>query len=1144
MEFNSSRESIPSRRALAGERRVVTILFSDVKGSTAMAEHLDPEDWAEIMNEAFDYLTKPIIRYGGTVARLMGDAILAFFGAPSAHEDDPLRAVLAGLDIVSGMQSFREHVSEEYDLDFNVRVGINTGVVVVGEMGSALAGEYTAMGDAVNLAARMEQTAKPGTVQITGETYRMVAPWVNVESLGGIEAKGKTEPVPAYCVLGQKEHPSRVRGIVGLASPMVGRDHEINRLETILDNLVQGRGQVVTLIGEAGLGKSRLIEEFHERYEVQTRGKGQWVETRGISYEITRPYGLITQAFRQVCEVNDEDPPDIIRNKVSESFKYLSLDQQSGITHTVELLFAIQSAPEGSEPQLEGQALKSEIFESVRYIWSELASDGPLVLVIDDLQWADSASVELLIHLFQLTESVPILFLCAFRPYRSSTAWKIKAAAETDFSLCYQEFSLAPLDEIESGQLVDNFLALSDLPAGLRETILQKSEGNPFFLEEVVRTLIDKGMIQQDETGLHWNADANYEQIDIPGNLQALLLARIDRLQTDARQTLQLASVVGRTFLYRVLQEIADNIENLDDQLVTLQNMDLIQVNSQHPELEYIFRNELTRDAAYQSILRRQRRKYHRYVGETIEVLFPEKLLEEAHQLAYHFNSARDYPRALNYFQKAGEQSFMLYANQEANEHYGRAIELALRLNVPSVQLAQLYTYRGRALELLNQFDQALDNYEELEELGRTRNDRSLELAALIPQSTIYSTPTDKFNPQVGTELARRSLTLSIDLRDYEAEAKALWSLMLIQTFSDGDLEMALTYGEQGLRIAREHRLGEVMAHIQHDLARPYMRAGRLKEAWEAYESSQEFWRQTNNLPMLADNLASLSESYYTAGEFDRALSYAEEGLRISQQIGNIWGQAYNHFVFGPILLERGDIDACLEALNATFQLSKEANFAAGLVATQMIKAWLYTMLGDLKTAERIQSEILSFVDQYESFKPLLLVTQAQHKLFASDHNEAKKIFEEIGREYGTDSELIFHPFIFTLHVEIHLANQDFDIALQTAESYVQTLLTSQIKILVPDLLNQKARALIGLGRREDAHQELQTAHSLAEEQKSRRILWAILLDLADLESDQTIAEAYRKEAHQIIDYIAEHISNIELREHFLNLPKLREVNV
>lgn len=198
MEFNPSRENIPSRRALAGERRVVTILFSDVKGSTAMAEHLDPEDWAEIMNEAFDYLTKPIIRYGGTVARLMGDAILAFFGAPSAHEDDPLRAVLAGLDIVSGMQSFREQVSAEYDLEFNVRVGINTGEVVVGEMGSALAGEYTAMGDAVNLAARMEQTAKPGTVQITGETYRIVAPWVDVESLGGIEAKGKSEPVPAY----------------------------------------------------------------------------------------------------------------------------------------------------------------------------------------------------------------------------------------------------------------------------------------------------------------------------------------------------------------------------------------------------------------------------------------------------------------------------------------------------------------------------------------------------------------------------------------------------------------------------------------------------------------------------------------------------------------------------------------------------------------------------------------------------------------------------------------------------------------------------------------------------------------------------------------------------------------------------------
>jgi class 3 adenylate cyclase len=321
-QFNPLGESSTSRRTLAGERRVVTILFSDVKGSTAMAEHLDPEDWAEIMNEAFGYLTDPIVRYGGTVARLMGDAILAFFGAPTAHEDDPLRAVLAGLDIVNGIKTFRESISSEYDLDFNVRVGINTGVVVVGEMGTALAGEYTAMGDAVNLAARMEQTAKTGTVQITDETYRLVAPWIEVESLEEIEVKGKSEGITAYSVLRRKVQPTRARGIAGLGSPIVGRDEEISTLKSLVGELNGGNGHILTLIGEAGIGKSRLIEDLHSDYEEQSPASVQWVEVRGISYEMSRPYGLFVQALRHFCSVKADDPPEIIRQKVSDSFNF------------------------------------------------------------------------------------------------------------------------------------------------------------------------------------------------------------------------------------------------------------------------------------------------------------------------------------------------------------------------------------------------------------------------------------------------------------------------------------------------------------------------------------------------------------------------------------------------------------------------------------------------------------------------------------------------------------------------------------------------------------------------------------------------------------------------------------------------------
>ncbi|MES0360656.1 MAG: adenylate/guanylate cyclase domain-containing protein [Anaerolineales bacterium] len=1143
MEFNTTGEASASRRTLAGERRVVTILFSDVKGSTAMAENLDPEDWAEIMNDAFGFLTKPIIRYGGTVARLMGDAILAFFGAPIAHEDDPLRAVLAGLDIVNGIQSFREQVSVEYDLDFNVRVGINTGVVVVGEMGSALAGEYTAMGDAVNLAARMEQTAKPGTVQITGETYRLVAPWIEVESLGGIDAKGKSDPVPSYCVLRRKKEPGRSRGISGLNSPLVGRDTEYARLESALDVLERGRGQIVTLIGEAGLGKSRLIEDAKSKSVDQPEETVRWVYSRGISYESARPYSLFVQTLRQVCNVKDDDPPEKIQKKVAESFKNLEMDQQTGILRTVEMLLSVDSKVEDSGTQLEGEALKREIFDSMLNVWQSLAGKQPLVLVFDDLHWADTSSVELLIHLFQLTDGHPIVFLCAFRPHRKSPAWRVKTSAEVEFTKHYLEISLDALGERDSDQLVNNLLVNSELPDDLRKTILEKSEGNPFFLEEVMRTLIDSGMIVQEENGLRWDETADYKKIDIPDSLQALLLARIDRLESEPRRILQLAAVIGRVFYYRVLKSISDGVSNLDDQLVILQRMELIQENSQMPEQEYTFRNELTRDAVYESILRRQRRMYHRKVGEAIENIFGEKLIEEAHQLAYHFNAARDYPRALKYYQIAGDQSFKLFANQEAGDHYQRAIEIALKLNVPSVKLARLYNSRGRALELLNQYDQALDNYEELEELGRSRNDRSLELSSLVPQATIYSTPTVKFNPQIGTELSRRALSLAIELGDSEAEAKTLWCLMLIQTFAGGNLEKAIDYGEQGLRIAREHQLLEEMAYIQHDLARPYMRAGRMNDAWKAYDNSQNYWREVENLHMLSDNLASLSESYYTAGEFDRSMTYAEEGLGISQKIGNVWGQAYNTFVFGPILLERGDIDSALIALDKTLDLSTQANFAAGVVGTQMIQAWLYTMFGDLETADKIQSKILTFVRHYESFRPLYLVANAQHKLYSGQQTKALEIFEEIESNYSTGSELIFHPYIYTLHVEIHLANQNYDVALRTVEDYLQSLSKSQIKILTPDLLNQKSRALVGLGRNEEAYQDLQAARTLAVEQKSRRILWAILLDLADLEKNQEVAKAYQSEAGQIIEYISDHTSDPRLLEFFHKLPKVQKIH-
>ena len=560
-ELAAKLKAARAKRAMQGERRIITMLFCDVTGSTAMASQLDPEEWAEIMNEAFDFLINPIYRYQGTVARLMGDAILAFFGAPVAHEDDPQRAVLAGLEIISDIEPFRLQLKADYGLDFNVRVGINTGPVVVGEVGSELALEYTAMGDAVNLAARMEQTAQPGTVQISEQTHRLVGPLFEVEALGQIQVKGKAQPVSAYRVLRPKIRPGRTRGIEGLGERLVGREQEMEALRRILQELRQGRGGIVCLIGEAGLGKSRLIEELQAASKAE-EVELNWVESRCRSYDEGQPYSLFRQHLKQGFGVEDHDSPAVIRDKITQHLATYPEESREDLKRLLEVLLSIET--ESDTPTPEGEALKRKLFATMLLGWRDSAQSRPLVVVFDDLHWADPASIELLLHIFQLVEEVPILYLCALRPERQSPGWLVKLTAETVYLKYYTQLDLSRLSDADTEKLVDNLLAISDLPAELRRLILHKTEGNPFFVEEVLRSLIDSGAVVRNETGLRWRSAISLEAIAIPDNVQALLVSRIDRLRAETRRTLQLAAVIGRTFYHRVLQAVSTGADSLD----------------------------------------------------------------------------------------------------------------------------------------------------------------------------------------------------------------------------------------------------------------------------------------------------------------------------------------------------------------------------------------------------------------------------------------------------------------------------------------------------------------------------------------------------------------------------------------------------
>jgi len=489
---------------MLGERRVVTMLFCDVKGSTAAAARFDPEEWAEIINGAFEPMIGPIYRYEGTVARLMGDGLLAFFGAPIAHEDDPQRAVLAGLEILAGIGHYRAAVQRQWGLDLDVRVGVNTGLVVVGAVGSDLRMEYSALGDAINIAARMEQTAQPGTVQIAPATYKLVAPLFDFETIANLEVKGRAEPMTAYRVLGRRAAPGATRGLAGLSSPLVGREAELGQVVAALAAVDAGRGGIVTIAGEAGLGKSRLVAEARE----DAAGRLLWLEGKSLSFETAAPFTPFQRALPAAAGLTEGGDPAAGYARLRDAIDALLPGRGEEAAPFVAQAMGLPVPPAEEERirYLPPPMLRGRVFQTVAGWLEALARSQPTVLYLDDVHWADPTSLELLHALMPVTDRVPLLLLLALRPRPQDASWQLYEAAARDYGQRFTPVRLQPLAESDSRALVRNLLAIEDLPERVRQLILDKSEGNPFFLEEVIRSLLDAGLVvRQDD---HWRAIA------------------------------------------------------------------------------------------------------------------------------------------------------------------------------------------------------------------------------------------------------------------------------------------------------------------------------------------------------------------------------------------------------------------------------------------------------------------------------------------------------------------------------------------------------------------------------------------------------------------------------------------------------------
>jgi ABC-type oligopeptide transport system substrate-binding subunit/class 3 adenylate cyclase len=661
---------------LRGERKLVTVMFADISGFTALAETMDPEAVRDLMNACFARLVPVVRKYGGTVDKFMGDNIMALFGAPVAHENDPERALRTALEMVDTLRKLNVERGTELELHF----GVNTGTVIAGGLGTHERQEYTVMGDTVNVASRLEGVSERGEILVGPETYRMTAPLFEFETMEPVRVKGKADPVPVYRLLATKAVPGKVRGVAGLESPLVGREAEFHALQEAVGRVQAGVGGIVTLVGEAGLGKSRLVAEIRHSSRPQRSAFAirhlNWVEGRCLSYGSSIAYLLWLDILRGLLDAAADVPPTAVRDALREQIQTLCPDRFDDVFPYLARLMSLplEASDEAVLEDLDGEKLKSGTFRAVEMLIECASQQRPLAIVCEDLHWADPTSLELLEQLLPLIDRIPLLLICIFRPERKHGCWRIRETAVRDYHHRHVDLGLDPLSAAESETLVGNLLRVEGLPQELRERILSHAEGNPFYVEEIIRSLIDDGAIVRDGASGRWQATRSVADIAIPDTLHGVLMARIDRLQEESKRVLQLASVIGRLFFYRVLAEIAREERQLDTHLMTLQREEMIRERARTPELEYIFKHQLTQEAAYNGLLKKERRIFHRQVAEALERLFPDWVEERVGLLAYHWERAEEAGKATEYLLRAGDQARLAYAHAEAIDYYQRAL--------------------------------------------------------------------------------------------------------------------------------------------------------------------------------------------------------------------------------------------------------------------------------------------------------------------------------------------------------------------------------------------------------------------------------------------------------------------------------------
>ena len=692
------------------ERKQVTVMFADLSGFTALSETKDAEHVRSLVNDCFNTLVPIIEAYGGVVDKFIGDAIMALFGAPIAHENDAERALRAALDMMKALKAFDDRRGVVLDMHF----GIATGRVVAGGLGSDGHQQYSVIGDAVNVAARLEDLSEPGEILVGPVTHHLTRSVFRFDPVPSVSLKGKSRQVAVHRLLGPRSVVAARGGTEGLRSPMIGRESEMQAMHEAAQGLARGHGGSLAIIGEAGIGKSRLVAEargvFAENF--------QWVLGHAVAHAHASSYALASSLLDNLVGAAADSSPAELTLTLREFVRSRMNGRTDDVFPYLARMRELPLDPDAEQRlrELLPEALQARIHNAFAELIRACAAQQPIVLVCEDVHWSDPSSLGLLEALNRLTAGAPLLLLLVFRPDEGE-AWQLHRRLQHEQVAHYRVLELSPLERQESSALIDELRRFDDLPDAMRELILAKADGNPFFLEELLQSLIDGGFARGD--GKRIVARDGMARLDIPDTVQGVVAARIDRLPADAKRVLQTASVLGRLFPTTVLESILRS-EGADTQLnAALGELVERELVRPHGASEYAFKHAITREVAYESLLLARRKVLHNRTAETMERVYADRLDELAATLAHHLVSGETREKAVHYLTVAADRARETYANAEATQFYQTAIQQVDKLREESAnpeawgeKAAALRESIGGVLSLSGRVDEALEAYE------------------------------------------------------------------------------------------------------------------------------------------------------------------------------------------------------------------------------------------------------------------------------------------------------------------------------------------------------------------------------------------------------------------------------------------------